>query len=117
MFLSRNEWTILAGCVLETQPSQFTVISLGTGVKCIPYERMSPHGDVLNDCHAEVLCRRGVRLWLLERLLAEKASVDTCIDGLPRIFHATDEDHAPARFTLLPHIHLHFYISTIPCTF
>ena len=117
VYSQRNEWTILAGCVLETHPLQFTVIALGTGVKCIPYERMSAHGDVLNDCHAEVLCRRGVRTWLLDRLLAEKTSSNSMIDGVPRIFRVADDTDAPVRFTLQKHIYLHFNISTLPCTY
>lgn len=111
----RNEWTILAGCVLETHPSKFTVIALGTGVKCTPYERISPHGDVLNDCHAEIICRRGARVWLLDRLLAEISSDDIIIDDIPRIFHIANGSHAPVQYSLQQHVHLHLYISTLPC--
>ncbi|KAF9112584.1 tRNA-specific adenosine deaminase 1 [Mortierella sp. AM989] len=74
------EWTILAGIVLVTpadlnsgsniggssestsQPKEsweVECISLATGSKCLPLGKLSPRGDLLNDCHAEVLARRG----------------------------------------------------------
>ncbi|KAF9130093.1 tRNA-specific adenosine deaminase 1 [Mortierella sp. 14UC] len=43
-------------------------ISLATGSKCLPPGKQSPRGDLLNDCHAEVLARRGFNRWCLEEL-------------------------------------------------
>ncbi|KAF9425217.1 hypothetical protein BGZ94_007741 [Podila epigama] len=59
------EWTILSGIVMTTpsksEPGVWNIecISIGTGSKCLPQGKQSPRGDLLNDCHAEILARRG----------------------------------------------------------
>lgn len=112
----RQEWTILAGAVMQTDVSHPTVLALATGAKCTPYERLSPHGDVLHDCHAEVLVRRGVRAWLLERLVKETSCNDSVIDQLPRVFVAVAWDHrAPVRWSLAPNVRISWYLSMLPC--
>lgn len=42
--------------ILLTSPSdpKPRVIALGSGTKCLPGSRLSPRGDLLSDCHAEV---------------------------------------------------------------
>lgn len=112
----RQEWTILAGAVVQTNTSNPTVVALATGAKCTPYERLSPQGDVLHDCHAEVLVKRGVRAWLLERLIKEQTCSDPVIDQLPRVFVAVAWDHdAPVRWSLAPHVRISWYVSMLPC--
>ena len=112
----RHEWTVLAGAVVHTNSTNPTVVALATGAKCTPYERLSPQGDVLHDCHAEVLVRRGVRAWLLERLIKEKTCSDSVIDHLPRVFVAVAWDlEVPVRWSLAPHVRLSWYISMLPC--
>ena len=112
----RHEWTVLAGAVVHTNSSNPTVVALATGAKCTPYERLSPQGDVLHDCHAEVLVRRGVRAWLLERLIKEKKCSDSVIDHLPRVFVPVAWDlEVPVRWSLAPHVRLSWYISMLPC--
>ena len=75
---SDNQWTILSGIVIEylkndnvnedgTQLSeknsdkcmnQIKCVSLSTGMKCIGKSYRLPTGEIINDSHAEVLCRR-----------------------------------------------------------
>lgn len=54
------------------------VLSLGTGTKCVSSEHMSLDGNVLNDCHAEVIARRGLMVVLWEQL---KALVENGLQG------------------------------------
>ncbi|KAG0022861.1 tRNA-specific adenosine deaminase 1 [Podila clonocystis] len=88
------EWTILAGIVMATPRSQddlwdLECISIGTGSKCLPQGKQSPRGDLLNDCHAEVLARRG--------------------------FNSPDTPGGPLFELVQPKAQFHLYISQAPC--
>ncbi|SPO25206.1 related to tRNA-specific adenosine deaminase 1 [Ustilago trichophora] len=117
----RIEWTILAGYVLSyTTPhhthAQYALISLATGLKCLPYTSLPPNGDVLHDQHAEVLARRGARLWLMQRLEHE-SRLGTNGEGL-RFFEkaaAKSANKEQGRWKLRQGIRLHLYVSTLPC--
>ncbi|XP_052231262.1 tRNA-specific adenosine deaminase 1-like isoform X2 [Dreissena polymorpha] len=67
-----KEWTLLAGIAMaKTQgngDTEVTVVSLGTGSKCLPASKLSKTGDILNDSHAEVLARRAFLRFLYEEL-------------------------------------------------
>lgn len=119
---ARHEWTVLAGVVLSTdekcgQASRQCVV-LATGVKAQPTTRLSVHGDVLHDCHAEILVRRALRSWLLSRLLretAESADRTSLIDGLPPIFVRQAASDTMAPYCFAEGVELHLYCSTLPC--
>lgn len=104
--LTRYEWTVLAGIVLCVD-GRYIPIALATGVKCTPYIRLSPHGDVLHDSHAEVLTRRAARAWLLERLAAEHRGD---FGDLPPVFFPGEP-----LWRLRDGVSLHWYVSTLPC--
>lgn len=117
----RIEWTILAGYVLSyTIPdhthAQYALISLATGLKCLPYISLPPNGDILHDQHAEVLARRGARLWLMQRLEHER-KLGTNGEGLRFFDQAAgkSENKEKARCKLRQGIRLHLYVSTLPC--
>ena len=98
------EWTILATiCLVIDGVDPFVkVISLGTGVKCLPANRLPPCGDTLHDSHAEVLARRGFVRWLIQQ--AKDASGDD--DGLVQL----DARH----FRLRSDVQVWLYVSTLP---
>ena len=52
------EHTVLAGFLVARPPPgpgpALQVVALATGTKCLPAAQRRPHGDVLNDSHAEV---------------------------------------------------------------
>ncbi|RZF40214.1 hypothetical protein LSTR_LSTR011988 [Laodelphax striatellus] len=85
-----------------------TVISLGTGTKCISGEHMSVSGAVINDSHAEIVARRGLCVYLYKQLLL-----------------LTDPELAPTSifepnanrqgYKLKDDVKFHLYINTSPC--
>ncbi|CAD6887963.1 unnamed protein product [Tilletia laevis] len=119
----RREWTVLSGLLLQIQdPSQedneLHLIALATGVKCSPLDNISPHGDLLHDCHAEILTRRAARKWLLRRLrdevvLLQSDDASTVLHGIPRIFEAASAEGV--RWRLRQTVRVLWYISTLPC--
>ncbi len=102
-----GQFTILAAFVLRTV-DQLKVVSLGTGSKCLPAERLPKAGDALHDSHAEVLARRGAIRWLLEEVAR------FCLEGAdyatPWLVRGAD-----GRFALRDAVELDMYISTVPC--
>lgn len=102
-----GQYTILAGFILVS-PGRHKVISLATGSKCLPANRLSGRGESVNDSHAEVLARRSLLLWLFDevRRTRDCASGETS----PWI-----ERHLSGKYRLRDAVHLHMYISTVPC--
>ena len=94
---------VLAGVVMDNAGAT-SVICLSTGTKCINGEQLCLDGSVLNDCHAEVVARRGLVAWLSDQLTL-------ALGGKPSFLQ-----RSPAGgFTLHPDATLHMFISTAPC--
>ncbi|KAF9341294.1 hypothetical protein BGZ91_009714 [Linnemannia elongata] len=93
-------------------------ISLATGSKCLPQGRQSPRGDLLNDCHAEVLARRGFNRWCLHEMLRSVVEVD----NLKKIFkyleargHDAQQEKSPLFELTNARTQFHLYVSQAPC--
>ncbi|XP_067936814.1 double-stranded RNA-specific adenosine deaminase-like [Watersipora subatra] len=96
---------ILAGFIIEnTTQSTFIVVSLGTGNKCLSGKYLSIQGTAVNDCHAEVIAKRGLHRFLYKQLQFHKADKVS-------IF----EDNSLQRLKVKSNLKLHLYISTAPC--
>lgn len=70
-FRSRgSKWTVIAGIAAWNEDTgEFELLSLGTGVKCLPDFRLASHRDsLIHDGHAEVVCRRSFMLFLFGQL-------------------------------------------------
>ncbi|PIO16376.1 hypothetical protein AB205_0108790 [Aquarana catesbeiana] len=51
---------ILAAIIMKRNSDDLgTVVSIGTGNRCVKGEELSLHGETVNDCHAEIISRRG----------------------------------------------------------
>lgn len=98
-----NEWTVLAAIVMEVKPDKFEVTSLGTGSKCIGSSLMSEKGDILNDSHAEIICRRAFLRFLYEDMLLGKNSSIFQFDSDILKFHLKDG------------LKFHFFTTHVPC--
>ena len=103
-----GQYTILAGFILVS-PERHQVISLATGSKCLPANRLSGRGESVNDSHAEVLARRGALLWLFDEARRTRDSVS----GETSVWI---EEHLSGKYRLRDTVRIHMYMSTVPCT-
>lgn len=102
-------WTVLAGLVAEFVPvsgePQLRLLAMATGTRCIGVTAMlGGRGQVVHDCHAEVLCRRAFQRYLLAEL--GRGGGDLLEPGRPRPF---------PTWKLRSNVRLHFYVSALPC--
>ena len=100
---------VLAGIVqtCDDDIENAQVLCVTTGTKCINGEYMSDKGFALNDCHAEVIARRCLRLYFFNQL-----ELHTSTDTAPgSVFERLE----PGGFKLKEGIKYHLYISTSPC--
>ena len=101
---------VLAGIVKTVQKGEevveMDVISIGTGTKCITGENISNIGQALNDCHGEVIARRGLCHYLYEQL-------DLAVKGKAKVSCFSKKKNG--LFALKEGIAFHLYISTSPC--
>ncbi|XP_058862242.1 double-stranded RNA-specific adenosine deaminase [Acipenser ruthenus] len=83
-----------------------TVVSMGTGNRCVKGEELSLKGDTVNDCHAEIISRRGfIRFLYSELLKYDPASNEGSIF----------EPSEGGKVRVKKGITFHLYISTAPC--
>lgn len=73
-----HEWTVLGSIVLEKEGS-LEVVCMATGTKCVGAKSLSTEGFVVNDCHAEVLCRRAFVHYLLKEVQDFRSGNLDCI--------------------------------------
>ena len=105
---STGQYTILAGFILVS-PERHQVISLTTGSKCLPTNRLSGRGESVNDSHAEVLARRGALLWFFDEVCRMR-------NGAPGEASCWIEKDTSGKYRLRDSVRIHMYISTVPCT-
>ncbi|WVN89984.1 uncharacterized protein L203_105214 [Cryptococcus depauperatus CBS 7841] len=114
------EWTILSVISLVTsldgEKPKIIPLSLGTGVKVLPYAKLPPMGDAIHDCHGEILARRGFVRWLIHQacMLCQKDQGRKVERG------AISEELYLERalngeFRLKDGVEVWLYISALPC--
>lgn len=99
-----NEWTVLSS-IIQNYSNSLKIVALGTGSKCIGRSKMSPHGDILNDSHAEVLCRRAFLRYLYHQIELELIKSDSILQ-----FNAEN-----CKFSLKDSVSFHFFTTMVPC--
>ncbi|XP_052002677.1 double-stranded RNA-specific adenosine deaminase-like [Xyrauchen texanus] len=98
---------ILATIVMRKgSDSLGTVVSLGTGNRCVKGEELSLRGDTVNDCHAEIISRRGLIRFLYGELIKHWESPND-----ETIFEVAED----GKLKIKSGITFHLYISTAPC--
>ncbi|WWD19829.1 hypothetical protein CI109_104296 [Kwoniella shandongensis] len=126
-----NEWTILSTISLVIPSSSSTThipssssasssldtsrvlpISLGTGVKVLPFSRLPPLGDALHDSHAEIIARRGFIRWLIYQASLFAPSSSSCANASGEEVFLERRD---GKFRLKEGIKVWMYVSMLPC--
>ncbi|KDR83509.1 hypothetical protein GALMADRAFT_132951 [Galerina marginata CBS 339.88] len=114
-----SQWTILASFFLTRQggPSlqsggdEIKIISLATGTKCLPATKLSPRGETVHDCHAEVLARRSALRWIHEEIIRIR-TLDSEGKGYSSQWLTQGPD---GKYALHEDVQLNLYVSTLPC--
>ncbi|KAJ8383789.1 hypothetical protein AAFF_G00214760 [Aldrovandia affinis] len=96
---------ILATIVMRKGEGLGTVVSLGTGNRCVKGEELSLKGDTVNDCHAEIISRRGFIRFLYSELIKHNAGAEESIF----------EPAGDGKLRIRPVVTFHLYVSTAPC--
>ncbi|KAJ8290000.1 hypothetical protein GJAV_G00007590 [Gymnothorax javanicus] len=96
---------ILATIVMKKGDSLGTVVSLGTGNRCVKGEELSLKGNTVNDCHAEIISRRGFIRFLYSELMKHYAGTEESL------FEPAED----GKLRIRPDVTFHLYISTAPC--
>lgn len=81
-------------------------MSILAGTKCIGQSLLSEKGDILNDCHAEVVCRRGFLRYIYDQLNACLSSDRSSIFTI---------DESTLKFQCHPDITFHLLTTHSPC--
>ncbi|KAI3658729.1 hypothetical protein MP638_004598 [Amoeboaphelidium occidentale] len=96
---------IISGIVEEnTITKELELICLCSGVKCLPNTKISQHGDLLHDMHAEVLARRSFLRYLCSNFKDYR-------EGSDSIFFKDSN----GLLSVNDHLKYHMYISQAPC--
>ena len=100
---------VLAGFLMSENedPETLKVVSLATGTKCINGGDISMNGAVINDCHAEILARRGLVKYFYDQL--ELHSLER---GNESVFQKKADSKL---YQLRKNIKFHLFINTAPC--
>jgi hypothetical protein len=93
----------------DNSEPEYTVVSLGAGTSHRSKKDGARPSPLLNDCHGEILARRGLQAHLLNEL--DLMCDPIYSDSPERIFEAT----ADGRFALKPGVQFHLYVSKVPC--
>jgi len=104
------DYKVLAGIVMSSgiAINGSKVISLATGTRSISGTHLSLVGEAVNDCHAEILARRGLVSFLYDQIEKYSSNPEESIlesAGTDDLF----------RLKVKEHILFHLYISSAPC--
>ncbi|KAJ7937406.1 adenosine deaminase/editase [Mycena leptocephala] len=102
-----QQYTVLASFFLASNVTGHKIISVATGTKCLPSNKLPVDGESLHDSHAEVLARRGAVRWFLEEI---RRCNTTNFAFESEWIYLCD-----GKYTLKADVGLILYISTVPC--
>ncbi|XP_063276359.1 double-stranded RNA-specific adenosine deaminase isoform X2 [Prinia subflava] len=101
---------ILAAIIMRRgEKGMGVVVSIGTGNRCVKGEELSLKGETVNDCHAEIISRRGFVRFLYSELMKYDPSNPSSAEE--SIF----EQAGGKKLRIKSNVTFHLYISTAPC--
>ncbi|XP_066842444.1 double-stranded RNA-specific adenosine deaminase isoform X3 [Anser cygnoides] len=101
---------ILAAIIMRRGNNDLgVVVSIGTGNRCVKGEELSLKGETVNDCHAEIISRRGFVRFLYSELMKYDPSNPS--SAKESIF----EPAGKKRLKIKSNVTFHLYVSTAPC--
>ncbi|XP_066218456.1 double-stranded RNA-specific adenosine deaminase isoform X2 [Saccopteryx leptura] len=99
---------ILAAIIMKKDSEDLgVVVSLGTGNRCVKGDSLSLKGETVNDCHAEIISRRGFIRFLYSELM--KYNPHTAKDSIFELARGGE------KLQIKKTVSFHLYISTAPC--
>ncbi|XP_006895981.1 PREDICTED: double-stranded RNA-specific adenosine deaminase [Elephantulus edwardii] len=99
---------ILAAIIMKKDSEDLgVVVSLGTGNRCVKGDSLSLKGETVNDCHAEIISRRGFIRFLYSELM--KFNPQTAKDSIFELARGGE------KLQIKKTVSFHLYISTAPC--
>ena len=99
---------VVAGFVMTTPTDNTpTVVSIGTGTRCVEGDKLSLEGVVVHDSHAEVVARRSLLRFFYRQLQSYFSGRSDTIF----VPSASEE----GKLTVHDGVEFHLYISTAPC--
>ncbi|XP_005411579.1 PREDICTED: double-stranded RNA-specific adenosine deaminase isoform X2 [Chinchilla lanigera] len=99
---------ILAAIIMKKDSEDMgVVVSLGTGNRCVKGDSLSLKGETVNDCHAEIISRRGFIRFLYSELM--KYNSQTAKDSIFELARGGE------KLQIKKSVSFHLYISTAPC--
>jgi hypothetical protein len=107
---------------LSSSSSPFTAVAVATGSKCVGASARSARGDIVNDCHAEVLARRALLRWMVAEMEKAKEGGGGGGGGASRFFERVSTSRTSSssssslpRFRKKTPWRLHLVTSQVPC--
>ncbi|KAL1772161.1 double-stranded RNA-specific adenosine deaminase isoform X1 [Sigmodon hispidus] len=99
---------ILAAIIMKRDAEDMgVVVSLGTGNRCVKGDSLSLKGETVNDCHAEIISRRGFIRFLYSELM--KYNQHTAKNSIFELARGGE------KLQIKKTVSFHLYISTAPC--
>jgi hypothetical protein len=99
---------VQAAIIMENAPGQCNIICAAKGNAFISEFKQLENCRAIRDCHAEVLARRGLILFLLREIVKAKRGAKDCC--LVRVVQ--QENY---KYTLKGGVRFHLYVSKVPC--
>mmetsp|Transcript_6621 Transcript_6621/g.11692 ORF Transcript_6621/g.11692 Transcript_6621/m.11692 type:complete len:494 (-) Transcript_6621:5974-7455(-) len=122
--VQNSEWTVFAALIARNKPGDNspclpdrsgTIVAMATGNKCIGPRKMCTSGRVVNDCHAEVLVKRSLRMFLTAEVYAAKNKSDFIPDERSLLMLAEVSKDGTPLYKLRDFIQLHLFVDELPC--